>query len=92
MTKALPYPVRPAASLLCICLVIALIYVCKSIFNPVALALMFAILLRPIVAGLHEKWRLPFLLSVVLAVLFGVINTVSIPYFIDDQASCITED
>jgi len=67
-------------------------YVGQGILIPVALALMFAILLRPLVAFVEIKLRFPHIIAVSLSVIFAILVVAGIIYFISFQVADIASE
>ncbi len=92
MIKPIKSPLRLDSLLISIALLILLLYVGQNIFMPIALAIMFAILLRPMVVMLEIKLRFPKILSVSTSVIFAMLVVAGIIYFISFQISDIASD
>ena len=88
----MPYYVKLVSALISICLILTLVYLGQGIFIPVALALMFAILLRPMVSIMERKLRFPLVLAVSLSVIFAVLIVAGIIWFISFQIGDIASD
>lgn len=59
---------------------------------PLLLAMLFAILLRPVVVFFNKKLRIPHVIAVLLAVLFFIIFVLSVVFFISWQVTDFVED
>lgn len=92
MNPTFPFSVRLAATLISICLILTLTYLGQEIFIPVALAVMFAILLRPMVYFLQRKLRFSLVLAVSLSVIFGILVVAGLIFFISVQVGEIASD
>lgn len=76
-------------------ILIALVVICfygQGIISPIMLALLFAILLRPITAFLNERLRVPNVLASLIAVLLFVVFFAVVFYFISVQLAGMSDD
>jgi len=87
MIKPLKSPLRLDSVLISISLIILLMYVGRGVLIPVALAIIFAILLRPLVSFLQAKLRFPQILAVSTSVVLAILVIVGIISFISFQVS-----
>jgi predicted PurR-regulated permease PerM len=78
--------------LISLSIIIAILYFGQQILIPLVLALLFAILLRPIVILLNTKFRLPHVIAVFITVFFFVVSITTILMFLSWQISDITDD
>lgn len=78
--------------LLSLSIIIVLLYVGQTIFIPLLLSLLFAILLRPLVLFLSKRLRFPHVIAVLISVTIFVIFIVSIVFFISWQVADIADD
>ncbi|MFT3793273.1 AI-2E family transporter [Flavobacterium sp.] len=94
MNQAIRFPfyAKLAFTLLSLGLIMALFYYGQDIIIPLLLALLFAILLRPIVTFLTGKLKLPHVIAAIVAVLIFVTFFVGIFYFISMQVSDMAHD
>ena len=92
MIKPLKCPLRLDSVLISLCLILLLMYVGQGILIPVALALMFAILLRPLVAFVEIKLRFPHIIAVSMSVIFAILVVAGIIYFISFQVADIASE
>lgn len=94
MNKTLQFPfyAKLTTILLGMILIIGLFYYGQDIIVPLLLAVLFAILLRPVVTFLNGKLKLPHVLAVILAVILFVTFFVSIFYFISIQITEMAND
>jgi len=62
--------------LFCIALLMAAIYIGQQIIVPLLLALLFAILLNPIVSFLNKRWNVPNVVAVLISciILFAFVG------------------
>jgi predicted PurR-regulated permease PerM len=87
-----PFYQRLSHVLLSLSLIIIFLYVGNDIIMPLLLALLFAILLRPVVVFLNKKCKIPHVIAVLIAVLLFVIFVVSVVFFISYEVSDFVED
>ena len=92
MIKPVKCPLRLDSVLISLCLILLLMYVGQGILIPVALAVMFAILLRPLVAFLETKLRFPQIIAVSMSVIFAILVVAGIIYFISFQVADIASE
>ena len=78
--------------LLSLCIIMVVLYLGQNILVPLLLALLFAILLRPIVVFFNKKLKLPHVIAVLVSVILFVIFIAAIIFFISWQVSDITDD
>lgn len=83
----LPFHVSLFYSLGTITLLAGLTYVGQDIIIPVIMALLFAILLQPIVATLNRKFRIPAVLASIVAVGLFIMAFIVLFYFISIQVT-----
>ena len=86
------YPVKIAAILFIISLSIAGIYFLHPVLVPLLLAFLLAILLRPVVAFLNYKLKLPHVIAVFITVILAVLVCVGIIFIISKQIATFTDD
>ena len=89
---SLPFYAKLAAVLVSIALILTFVYLGQDIFIPLALALMFAILLRPVVSVFQHKLRFPLVLSVSVAVVLALVVLAGVIYFISLQIGDMASD
>jgi predicted PurR-regulated permease PerM len=87
-----PFYQRLALVLLSLSLILATLYIGSDIIMPLLLALLIAILLRPVVVFFNKKIKIPHVIAVLIAVLLFVVFVVSIVFFISWQVSDFVED
>ena len=92
MIKPVTSPLRLDSVFISITLILLIIYASQGILVPVALAIMFSILLRPMVVFLQIKLRFPHLLAVSFSVIFGLLVLAGLIYFISFQIADIASD
>jgi predicted PurR-regulated permease PerM len=83
---------RLAYILLSVVLILGLIYYAQEIIVPIMLALLFAVLLRPVAGFLRKRLRLPHVLSSMTAVFLMIIIVLGIFVFISWQITGIADD
>lgn len=88
----LPPIARLAFTLLSLCIILFLLYIGQHILVPILLSLLFAILLRPVVAFLNKKLKFPHVIAVLVLVSLFVVFIAGIVFFISWQVSDITDD
>ena len=88
----LPFYAKLASVLLSLTLILLLLYVGKGVFVPVLIALLFAILVRPINMFFRRKLRFPSIIASIISVTFFVILILGILTFISWQVSSFSKD
>ena len=91
-TLKFPRYAKLAFILLSLSIIMALLYLGQSILFPLLLALLFAILLRPLVVFFNKKFRFPHVIAVLVSVTLFVVFIAAIILFISWQISDITDD
>ncbi len=91
-TIKFPQYARLAFILLSLSLIIVMLYFGQNILIPLLLALLFAILLRPMVSFLNRKFKFPHVIAALVSVSFFIIFISAIILFISWQVSDITDD
>ncbi|WP_293890414.1 AI-2E family transporter [Flavobacterium sp.] len=94
MSDTMKFPLYFKLSAILIILVVIFItlYFGQDIISPVLLALLFAIMLRPVVSFLIKKLRFPHFIAVVFAILLFVLLFLGVFYFISMQISDMASD
>lgn len=94
MKKPRPFPfyAQFAFVLIIIICIIGLYYYGQSLISPLLMALLFAILLRPISAFLNNKAHIPHTLACIITVLLFVMFFGLIFYFISTQVAVMADD
>jgi len=90
--QKLPFYAKFAFLLIILIGITVICYTGQSILSPLMLALLFAILLRPVTAFLNEKLRLPNVLASLTAVTLFVLFFAVIFYFISTQLAVMSDD
>lgn len=88
----LPFYVKLALVLLSITIIFVILYIAKGVLVPVIMALLFAILVRPISSFFKKKLRFSNVLASIVTVAFFVIFILGILTFISVQISNFSED
>lgn len=88
----LPFYVRLALVLLSITIIFVILYIAKGVLVPVIMALLFAILVRPISSFFKKKLRFSNVLASIVTVTLFVILILGILTFISVQISNFSED
>ena len=91
-TMQFPFYAKLTFVLLSLISIFTILYLGQNIIIPIIMALLFAILLRPIAHFLKGKWRFPHILAVTFTVIFFVLMVIGILYFILWQISDIAKD
>lgn len=91
-TITFPFYAKLSLTLLSTVLLLGFLYYGQDILVPLLLAMLFAILLRPIVSFLNGKLRIPNILASLIAVLLFVAFVLGIFYFISAQVSEMAQD
>lgn len=86
------FPAKFAYILIIIIALGYLFYVGQSIIAPLIIALLFAILLRPVVEFLIRKLRFPNVIASLLTVLLFTLLFVGVFYFISTQIAVMADD
>lgn len=91
-TVRFPFYAKLALTLLSLIAIFSILYVGQNIIIPILLALLFAILLRPLAHFLKSKLRFPHVIAVIFSVFLFVIVVIGIITFISWQISGIAND
>ena len=91
-TLKFPQYAKLAFILLSLSIITAILYLGQTILFPLMLALLFAILLRPLVVFFNKKFRFPHVIAVLVSVTLFVVFIAAIILFISWQISDITDD
>lgn len=91
-TLRFPVAVRLACLLISLVALFYIIYVGQDVLIPLALAGLFAILLRPVAGFLETKLRFPHIIASIIAVLLFVVILVGIIWFVSWQVSDFASD
>ncbi len=88
----LPFYVRLASVLLAITIIFMILYIGKGVLVPVIMALLFAILVRPISSFFKRKLRFPNVVASIITVTLFVVFILGILVFISVQISNFSQD
>lgn len=88
----LPFYARLASVLLAITIIFTILYIGKGVLVPVIIALLFAILVRPINRFFNKKLRFPYVMASLTTVILFVILILGILTFISVQIGNFSED
>ncbi|WP_084683077.1 AI-2E family transporter [Flavobacterium antarcticum] len=91
-TLKLPFYTKLALTLVSLIAIFFTLYIAQEILIPLAMALLFSILLRPCCAFLNRKLRFPHVISVMVSVLLFVILIVGILTFISWEVTDFIKD
>src|SRR5690606_817497 len=86
-----PFYAKLAFTLVSLISIIAILYVAQTIIVPILVAMLFAILLRPVGSYLQDK-GIPHVIATILSVLVMVLVVVGIFTFISVQVADIAND
>lgn len=91
-TMKFPFYIKLTAMLLCLMAIVTSLYFGSEIICPVLLALLFAIMLRPVVGFLIKRLRFPHLIAVIFAIVLFVLIFLGVFYFLSVQISDMASD
>ena len=94
MNQELKFPsyAKIAFVLLSLSLIIGFLYIAHGILVPILLALLFAILLRPLVCFFNLRLRLPHVIAVIIAVTLFILVIGGIVFFVSWKVGDIAHD
>lgn len=78
--------------LLSLSVIITFLYVASGIIVPILMAMLFAILLRPVVFFLNKKFRFPHVIAVMTSVVLFVLLIVGILFFVSWKVGDMASD
>src|SRR6218665_1440340 len=87
-----PFYARLAFVLISISLILFFLYVAHGILVPILMALLFAILLRPVVCFFNLRLRFPHVIAVMIAVLLFILLIGGIIFFVSWKVGDIAND
>lgn len=90
--QRLEFPAKFAYVLIIIIAMGYLFYIGQGIIAPLIMALLFAILLRPVVAFLNKRLRFPNVIASLVTVLLFTLVFVGVFYFISTQIAVMADD
>lgn len=91
-TLKMPFYVKLALTLVSLIAIFFTLYIAQEILIPLAMALLFSILLRPCCAFLNRKLRFPHVIAVMTCVLLFVILIIGILTFISWEVTDFVSD
>lgn len=91
-TTKFPFYIKLAALLLCLIGLFAIAYYGQDIISPILLALLFAIILRPVVSFLNRRLRFPNFIAIIFSIILFLFIFISVFYFISLQVSDMAND
>lgn len=94
MNKEYGFPgyARTAFVLISLTLIVTFLYVAHGILVPILMAMLFAILLRPVVCFLNKKLRFPHVIAVMTAVVLFVLVIVGVLFFVSWKIGDMASD
>lgn len=94
MSETIKYPfyIKLGAILFCLIALFCILYFGSDIAFPVLLALLFAIMLRPVVVFLIRRLRFPHIIAVVFTIILFVTLFLGVFYFISIQITEMAND
>lgn len=94
MNQAIKFPfyAKLSFTLLSLISIIAIFYYGQDIIIPLLLAMLFAILLRPVVTFLNGKLKIPHVIAAIIAVLLFCLFFIGVFYFISVQIGDMAND
>jgi predicted PurR-regulated permease PerM len=87
-----PSYAKLAFILLISCVILAIVYLGQHVLIPLSLALLFAILLRPVAIFFNKKLKFPYAVAVLVSVIFFVIFITAIIVLVSWQVADMTDD
>lgn len=87
-----PFYQRLSFVLISLSLIITILYIGSNIIMPLLLALLFAILLRPVVVFFNKRLKIPHVIAVLISVLLFVVFVLSVIFFISWQVTDFVDD
>ncbi|MCF6132201.1 AI-2E family transporter [Flavobacterium wongokense] len=91
-TAKFPFYIKLTVILVCLISIFVIFYFGNEIISPVLLALLFAIMLRPVVNFLIKKLHFPHIIAVVFAITLFVTIFLGLFYFLSIQISEMASD
>lgn len=94
MDKANKFPgyIQLVCVLLSLSVIVTFLYVASGIIVPILMAMLFAILLRPVVFFLNKKFRFPHVIAVMTSVVLFVLLIVGILFFVSWKVGDMASD
>ncbi|MEO5777470.1 MAG: AI-2E family transporter [Flavobacterium sp.] len=91
-TIKFPFYIKLSATLISLATIFVTLFFGQEIICPILLALLFAIMLRPIVSFLIRKLHFPHFIAVIFAIILFVLLFLGVFYFLSIQISDMTND
>src|SRR4051812_10085797 len=91
-TIKFPFYAKLSFTLLSLIAIIVIFYYGQDIIIPLLLAMLFAILLRPVVTFLNGKLKIPHVIASIIAVLIFCLFFIGVFYFISVQIGDMASD
>ena len=91
-TIKFPFYAKLAFILLSLSLIVAFIYLGQQVLVPIMLALLFAILLRPVVNFLNAKLKFPHVIAAIVSVFLFLLFIAGIVFFVSWQVGDMASD
>lgn len=91
-TMKLPFYIKLTAILVCLSTIFCILYFGQEIISPFLLALLFAIMLRPVVNFFIIRLKFPHIIAVVLSIVLFVTLFLGVFYFISIQITDMASD
>lgn len=91
-TLKFPFYAQLCFIILTVTFIISILYVGHHIFIPIVLALLFAILLRPMVKFFNSKLKFPHVLAAMMSVILFVVFILGVLFFLSWQIGDIASD
>lgn len=94
MTKEIKLPgvAQLALVLISLTLIVTILYVAHGILIPILMAMLFAILLRPVVCFFNRKLRFPHVIAVMISVVLFVLVILGILFFVSWKVTDMASD
>ena len=91
-TIKFPFYIKLGALLICLIALFCILYFGSEIIFPVLLALLFAVMLRPVVSFLITKLHFPHIIAVVFSLVLFLLLFAGVIYFISIQITDMADD
>ncbi|HEX8269855.1 MAG TPA: AI-2E family transporter [Flavobacterium sp.] len=91
-TLKFPFYAKLAFTLISLIAIVAILYIGQGIFVPILVAMLFAILLRPVGAFLTRRLRMPHIIATIISVSLMIIIVVGVFAFISFQVADMADD
>lgn len=87
-----PFYAKLAFNLISLALIAIFIFLAQGILIPILLALLFSILLRPVVNFLNKKFKFPNVIAVIIAVVLFILVIGGVIFFVSWKISDMAKD